>query len=61
MIAPLLTVPELAKQLAIAERTLEQWRQAKRGPVYVRLGRAIRYRQSDVDAWLSKRAVESAK
>ena len=25
----------------------------KRGPNFVRIGRAIRYRQSDLDAWMS--------
>jgi hypothetical protein len=32
----------------------------KRGPNFVRIGRAIRYRQSDLDAWMSASAARQA-
>lgn len=38
-----------------AQRTLERWQQAGDGPQFVRVGRAVRYRQSDLDAWLECR------
>jgi excisionase family DNA binding protein len=60
-LAQLLTVTEVARQLQLAERTLEQWRQARRGPPYILVGRSVRYRQADIDAWLAARLVEAAR
>lgn len=54
---PMLDQPSTAEYLDVSERTLEDWRQKKRGPAYVRIGRLIRYRQSDLDAWLKVRTV----
>ncbi len=49
----LMTTEQVAELLAVQPRTVEQWRQARRGPRYVLLGRAVRYRPSDIDTWLS--------
>lgn len=43
---------ELAEAWGVPEKTLSQWRYLRKGPRYFKLGRHIRYRQSDVDAWL---------
>ena len=50
----LLTARELAAELKVSLRTLERWRAQGIGPVYVRLGRTVRYRRSDVNAWLER-------
>ena len=35
--------------------TLEIWRVQGRGPKYIKVGRFVRYRESDLDAWLDSR------
>lgn len=58
MSAPLLTPREAAELLAVAERTLADWRYRGTGPSYVAYsGRCIRYRRDDLDAWVEERAV----
>lgn len=42
----------LAARLGISRSTLQSWRYAKRGPRYIKLGRLVRYRKLDVDAYL---------
>jgi excisionase family DNA binding protein len=44
---------EAAEYLRSSTSTLAKARMKKQGPDYVRIGRAIRYRQSDLDAWMS--------
>jgi hypothetical protein len=39
----------------ISPLTLADWRAKRFGPAYVRVGRLIRYRQADLDAWLETR------
>lgn len=46
------TTEEAAKKLKLRKSTLEAWRCRGGGPVFVRLGRAIRYRQEDLDAFV---------
>lgn len=43
---------ELAEALGVPIRTIYQWRSRGGGPVGYRVGRFIRYRAEDVDAWL---------
>lgn len=38
-------------------RTLGQWRYLGKGPRYLKVGRDVRYRKVDVDAWLEANAV----
>jgi predicted DNA-binding transcriptional regulator AlpA len=47
-----LTEPEAAIRLGLKVATLRAWRHRARGPVFVRLGRAIRYLTSDIDEFL---------
>ena len=39
----------------ISTRTLQRWRLEGVGPTYVKLGRLVRYRQTDLDAFLEER------
>ena len=36
----------------IARQTLADWRTKRIGPKYLKVGRLVRYRQVDLDAWL---------
>jgi len=47
-----LTEAEAARQLGVSIGGLRKWRKARRGPKYLRLGRLIRYRRSDLEQWL---------
>jgi predicted DNA-binding transcriptional regulator AlpA len=42
----------LAARLHVSRSTLQTWRYGGRGPRWIKLGRLIRYRVSDVDAFL---------
>lgn len=42
---------ELARRWGISHRTLQRWRWLRRGPVYLKVGGAIRYRIEDVEAF----------
>jgi predicted DNA-binding transcriptional regulator AlpA len=46
-----------AKFLSLSVRTLQAWRLRGDGPAYVRAGRAIRYRRSDLVAWINENTV----
>lgn len=48
----LLTQKEVARLLGVSERTLERHRVFGTGPGFVRLGRLVRYRVSDLEAWV---------
>ncbi len=51
----LISVPELAAYLGVPIATIYQWRHHRRGPTSYRVGRHIRYRQSDIEQWLETR------
>ena len=46
---------ELAKELGVDAHTLTRWRTSGTGPAYLRVGRQVRYRRDDVEAWLETR------
>ncbi len=46
-----------AAYLGMKVSTLRQWRFLSRGPRYLKIGRSVRYRQEDLDAFLEKSAV----
>jgi hypothetical protein len=52
-----LTAAEAGIYLRIALVTLAQWRLVGKGPVFIRMGKAIRYRLSDLHAWMDANAV----
>jgi predicted DNA-binding transcriptional regulator AlpA len=45
----------LSEFLDIPERTIYAWRQRGEGPPAYRGGRYLRYRRSEVEAWLNER------
>lgn len=49
---PLMDGAALARLLRIPEATPAQWRYLGRGPKFVKVGRHVRYRTNDVEAWL---------
>ena len=49
---PLLSSADVAGLLGVSERTLEFWRYAGKGPAYVKVGKRVRYRLADVEAYL---------
>jgi excisionase family DNA binding protein len=58
--ARLLTPEDVAEFTGLSVETLAQWRSQKRGIPYVKISRnCVRYRQSDLDGWLSERIVRT--
>lgn len=43
----------------LSRSTLEKLRVFGGGPLYLKLGRVVRYRPTDLDAWLATRLTES--
>ena len=43
---------QVAEILGKPTRTLRQWRYLGEGPRYIKVGMAVRYRPSDVEAWI---------
>lgn len=50
----LLTQKEVKVITGLAESTLEQWRLRGKGPKFIKLGRLVRYRMSDLNAYISE-------
>jgi len=51
----LLSIGELAEYLGVPVATLYAWRYRGEGPPGFRVGRHLRYRWSDVQAWIERR------
>ena len=57
---PLLTAAETAKRLGIQEQTLAVWRSTRRYDLaYVKVGKAVRYAESVIDAFIEKNTVQT--
>jgi excisionase family DNA binding protein len=52
----LLKNQDVADYLGVPIRTVYAWRHKGEGPRGFKVGRHIRYRREDVDAWLAERA-----
>jgi excisionase family DNA binding protein len=50
-----LRTEEAAKRLNVKPETLEAWRCRGGGPAFLKLGKAVRYRESDLDAYEASR------
>ena len=50
---------EAAKRTGLASATLRKLRLTGEGPPFMKLGRAVRYRREDLDAWLEARVIRS--
>jgi excisionase family DNA binding protein len=59
LITGLLSTKEAARLLAIHHNTLCKWRIRGVGPRFVKAGHVIRYRRSDIEAWLQSRTYEN--
>ncbi len=49
------TPRQLAAYLETSVSALSQYRALGIGPIYLKIGRMVRYRQSDVEAWLNQK------
>jgi excisionase family DNA binding protein len=59
LLDPLLSIQELAAYLDLPVATLYAWRYRGLGPSGFRVGRHVRYRQSDVDQWINDQLATS--
>ncbi|MGH3386935.1 MAG: helix-turn-helix domain-containing protein [Nocardioidaceae bacterium] len=50
---PLWTTEDVSRYLGVPVKTLYEWRLRKYGPPAARVGRFLRYRQTDVVEWLA--------
>ena len=55
----LLTTEEAARYLRLSPRTLERYRVTGEGPRFLKIGRRVLYRQSDLDEWLKNKSRRS--
>ncbi len=46
---------EAADHVKLGKSTLERFRISGDGPLFLKLGGAVRYRKADLDAWLDSR------
>ena len=53
----LLCEVQAARLLNLSVRTLQAWRSKGYGPLFIRAGRAIRYRKKDLWAWTLARTI----
>jgi predicted DNA-binding transcriptional regulator AlpA len=51
---------QVAEWLGLSVATLRAWRFRHRGPRFVRFGRAVRYLQTDVEAFIAANVVETS-
>ncbi|MCD0485005.1 helix-turn-helix domain-containing protein [Streptacidiphilus sp. ASG 303] len=53
---PLATPEELSGYLGVPVATLYAWSYRRRGSVAIKVGRHLRYRWKDIDAWVEHQA-----
>jgi hypothetical protein len=53
----IMTTEEVARSLEVTEHTLAMWRAERKGPDFVKLGRSIFYRCTDVTNWINANLV----
>lgn len=60
---PLWSTDQAANYVCYSASRLHQWRAERNnpGPAFLQLGRRVRYRKSDLDAWLAAARVESSR
>jgi Helix-turn-helix domain len=51
----LLETVHAADELALSPRTLEGWRRRGEGPSYLKIGRRVKYRPEDIEAYKAAR------
>ena len=55
----LITEAAAADYLGISIRTIQAWRMRGGGPIFVKLGKSVRYRPSDIQAWIEAHLASS--
>ena len=55
-----LTTEELAEIVKFSTKTLISWRKQKKGPSWLKLGHAVRYRESEVLRWMKDQEQEGS-
>lgn len=55
--SPLIDEKRLCADLGISSVTATKWRAKAAGPPFIKVGRLVRYRRADVEAWLVSRTV----
>lgn len=54
------STPEAARILGYSSAALRKWRREGKGPRFIRHGRSVRYKLSDLRAWEDTLAIEPA-
>lgn len=54
----LLTPAQTSKILNVPVKTLERWRGERTNLPYVHVGRGVRYRESDIIAWVERNTIQ---
>ena len=54
----LLTPEQVSEILSIPRATLYAWRTRGKGPAAIKIGKHLRYRQGELDAWLLRQENE---
>jgi len=49
----LLNTRQAAERCNLSSRTLEKYRVTGGGPLFIRLGRAVRYQLDDLESWIT--------
>ena len=53
MLEQLYNEKETAKLLSLSVKTLQRYRYTGGGPIYVKLGKSVRYKESDIAKYIS--------
>lgn len=48
------TTEQVSNMLGVQPNTLEIWRHRGIGPPFVKMGRLVRYKSSDLDRWITE-------
>jgi predicted DNA-binding transcriptional regulator AlpA len=55
--SPLIDERQLCAELGISSVTATKWRAKAAGPPFIKVGRLVRYRRTDVETWLASRTI----
>lgn len=55
--SPFIDEKQLCAYLGISSVTATKWRASAAGPPFIKVGRLVRYRRTDVEAWLLSRTI----
>ncbi|MGV9672467.1 MULTISPECIES: helix-turn-helix transcriptional regulator [unclassified Gordonia (in: high G+C Gram-positive bacteria)] len=55
----LLNTKQAAEYVGLAFQTMSNMRWRGDGPAYVKMGRTVRYRRADLDAWVASQVVSA--